>query len=771
MKTASCEAARFRVHGVVQGVGFRPFVYQLARTLRLTGWVRNDSQGVLIHVEGTPRRLERFASLLVRRAPAPASNISLARAPADLERHSRFRIMPSADHGAPIERVRVPLDRATCAACVRDVLNPGDRRREHALTTCTDCGPRYSIIERMPYDRAHTSMAGFSLCRACQAEYSNPDDRRFHAQPIACPKCGPQVTLCDDRGTECKRGSEAIRTAGNLLHEGRILALKGLGGFQLLVRADRSESVARLRARKGRPTKPFAIMVRSLTEAERLARISPTERRLLTDAANPIVVLAVLPKCRLAPEIAPRLNCVGLMLPTTPMHHLLLSDLPFPVVATSGNRGNEPIVLDEHAAVKDLAGIADAFLVHDRPIVRRVDDSVFRAPGDMPMAIRLARGYAPLILPAVESLARSMPPLLATGPQQKAALALWSGSQAVLSPHVGDLDAVGTQEAYRQLARELPALYGCEATAIICDQHPAYFTTRWANETGKPVVSVQHHHAHAVACMVEHDLLDREVLAFTWDGTGHGLDGTVWGGEVLRATVKDYRRVASLRPFPLPGGEAAIRQPARAALALCALVRGADGTCGDSVLIQRLGLTPDAARVLLRMTQRGVNTPWTSSVGRLFDAVSALVLGAGPVSYEGEAALWLEVAVDPRVDEAYSLPMCKDDKAIARADWGPLIGRVLDDLKRNVAAGVMAARFHNALAEWAAQVAALEAHSDVVLSGGCFQNCWLSVRVRSAIEKLGRHVYSHGRIPPGDGGLAAGQLAVGAALLASKPSR
>jgi hydrogenase maturation protein HypF len=448
------------------------------------------------------------------------------------------------------------------------------------------------------------------------------------------------------------------------------------------------------------------------------------------------------------------------------LHLLLLAELPFPVVATSGNRGSEPIMLDEHAAVQELAGIADAFVVHDRPILRRVDDSVMRVCGDQPVVMRLARGYAPLALPAIERFARSVPPFLATGPQQKATLALWSGSQAILSPHVGDLDNLATQEAYRALAGEFQDLYGCEIAAVICDQHPDYFSTRWAAELGKPVVPVQHHHAHAVACMVEHDLLDREVLAFAWDGTGFGPDGTVWGGEVLRANVRSYRRIASLRPFPLPGNEVAIRQPARIALAVCAEAQNGKPAWENLDLLKRLSLSSSVARVLLQMVKRGINTPRTSSIGRLFDAVAALVLGVAEVSYEGEAAVWLEAVVDPHVQEAYSMPMMVDDLGVSRADWRPMIARVLDDLKRDTARGVIAARFHNALVEWATAVATAEPSPDVVLSGGCFQNRWLAVRLREALERLSRRVYTHGLIPPGDGGLAAGQLAIGAAGLA-----
>jgi hydrogenase maturation protein HypF len=614
----------------------------------------------------------------------------------------------------------------------------------------------------MPYDRRETGMAGFPLCPDCEREYGSPECRRFHAQPVACGVCGPQVWLRDGKARTVQHGDEAIRGAAMQLRAGRVVAFKGLGGFQLLVRADTSEAVMVLRRRKGRPTKPLAVMVPDVMAAQRLVRLGAEEWQLLESPENPVVLLDRLSgtEARLAPEIAPHLHWVGLMLPTTPLHDLLLAELDFPVVATSGNLSEEPIQSDNDAGVARLVEVADVFLVHDRPIERRVDDSVVRVAAGGPVMIRLARGYAPLPLPALERWleARRTPPapVLAVGGQQKSAVALWTGTQAVLSPHVGDLDGPETRAAFTQLTVELTDLYGCGAERIACDLHPDYFSTRWAEGQGRPVLRVQHHHAHAAAVMAEHGLLGEEVLAFTWDGTGYGPDGTIWGGEVLRARVDGYERVASLRPFPLPGGETAVREPSRVALGMLAATFGEVAVLDDAELVGSLGLRPAHAKLLLRMILRNVNTPWTSSLGRLFDAVAALLLPIRRVSYEGEAAAWLESLADGSVGAGYEL----GSDASGRADWSGLVRAMLEDRRHGVSASVIAGRFHQAIADWASAVAGRHPGLPVVLGGGCFQNRLLLERTRSGLEAAGRRVYHGSRVPPGDGGLAVGQLAV-----------
>jgi hydrogenase maturation protein HypF len=780
---ASRAAVRLLVRGHVQGVGFRPYVFRLAQRFRLGGRVYNTVNGVVIELEGASEELIRFQERLVAEAPAAAIIDSLSRETAAPVGRSSFAIDPSDSSASP--QVRVPPDLAICAECRRDILDPLNRRQAYPFTNCTACGPRYSILYAMPYDRPATAMHLFPMCAACDAEYHNPDDRRFHAQPNACAACGPRVGLWDREGRLIAGSPTALVAAAKVLRQGQVVALKGLGGFQLLVRADQSEPVGRLRQRKGRPSKPLAVMVASLEAAEEIAALTPLERRLLQSPQNPIVLVqkrnhscdrftAAENKANVAAPVAPRLSTVGLFLPTTPLHHLLLAALDLPLVATSGNLTEGPIITDEREAVRRLAGVADAFLVHDRPIVRGVDDSVVRRIAGQAVTIRLARGLAPLPLPAVEALARTKacPPLLATGGHQKNALAIWTGTQAILAQHVGDLDNPETRSTFNRVAHDLAGLYQFAPVGLACDLHPDYYTTQWAFAQNKPLTQVQHHHAHAVACMVENNLLDREVLALTWDGTGYGTDGTIWGGEILRVACTGFRRVASLLPFPLPGGEAAIRRPSRTAFGLLWLLRGEEAVLQDSALHRLLDLSPREVRVLVGMIRQRLNTPWTSSMGRLFDAVAALVLGVHEVSYEGEAAAWLEATANPAVTEAYALPLCLPDTrepragdgAIARGDWRPMLSALLAEVASGIEAGVVAARFHNALAHWAAAVVARQPLREVVLSGGCFQNPLLTERVLEALAPSNCRVYLHSQIPPGDGGLAVGQLAVAMAL-------
>jgi hydrogenase maturation protein HypF len=774
------EAVRILVRGQVQGVGFRPYVYRLAQRFGLGGRVLNTINGVVIELEGMPENLAGFQECLINEAPEAAVIDDCTSVRTIPTGRSSFAIDASGPSTPP--QVRVPRDLATCFACREEIFDPANRRLGYPFTNCTACGPRYSILLAMPYDRPGTSMHRFQMCAECEVEYHNPGDRRFHAQPNACAACGPQMALWDGQGRKIADSGTATAAAAELLRLGQIVALKGLGGFQLLVRADRSDAVCRLRRLKHRPSKPLAVMVPSLEFAKTIAALDPQECELLESPQNPIVLvqkqrsnpnfrsLEGFGSLTLAPEVAPRVGTIGVFLPTTPLHHLLLAEVGLPLVATSGNRSEEPIVTDEHDVVARLSGIADAFLVHDRPIIRGLDDAVVRVITGQPVPFRLARGLTPLPLPALKTLAqqKSCPPFLATGGHQKTALAVWTGKQAILAQHIGDMDNVDTRTLFQHVVQDLGGLYQFEPAVLACDQHPDYFTTQWAFSQNKPVTQVQHHHAHAVACMAEHDLLHREVLAFTWDGTGYGPDGTIWGGEVLQANSTGFGRVASLLPFPLPGGEQAIRNPNRAAFGLLWSMLGADPVLQDSSLHRLLGLLPQEMRLLTAMIRRGINTPWTTSMGRLFDAVAALVLGAHEVSYEGEAGVWLEAVADPAVDDAYSLPLgppdgnepMAGDRTIPRGDWRPMLSAILKDLAANVGRGVIAAQFHNALAQWAAAVASMQPLRDVVLSGGCFQNRLLTERTVAALVHGNTRVYVHAQIPPGDGGLAVGQLAV-----------
>ena len=752
-------ARRIRIRGLVQGVGFRPSVHRLATALKLNGWICNDGAGVMIHLEGIKTALDAFTRRLPFAAPSAARIETIAEEAVVCEDVGDFRIRVEASTSATSILARVPTDRALCADCRTDVLEQANRRYRHPFASCTNCGPRYSILAEMPYERHHTSMEGFCLCGECRAEYEDPDNRRFHAEPIACPVCGPRVKSSDMAMTAVADEWKSLTAAAEALRAGWIVALKGLGGYQLLVRADDEDAVMRLRKRKHRPSKPFAVMVRSMEEAERIARVSLAERELLLGAENPIVVLAT--RKAIAPAVAPGLQQIGVFLPTTPLHLLLLSQLAFPLVATSGNQSEEPIAIDEIGRVS-LTTIADVFLDHDRPILRRVDDSVIRVIDERPMMIRLARGCAPCVLPALERWAAAsnfpIPPILAVGGQQKTALALWTGAQAILAQHLGDMDHPESRRAFACVAEDLTRLYRCEPRICAGDLHPDYFTTRWAQSAGQPFFQVQHHHAHAVACMVEHGLLGRDVLAVTFDGTGFGSDGTIWGGEILHASMSESHRIASLDLFALPGGEAAIHEPNRIALSLLAGTFGATGI--PAWLLDRLGLSAARSRALLTMTERSIHSPQTSSVGRLFDGVAALLLQAKEVSYEGEAALLLEDAVDPREESAYPIGVRVDDSGLQRGDWRPLTRCLLEDISSNVAVGICAARFHNALACWSAVIAASSPYEDVVLSGGCFQNAHLTRQTRLALDQLGKNVHVPSRIPANDGGLAVGQLAV-----------
>lgn len=785
----SREAIRINVRGQVQGIGFRPFVYRLAQEFRLGGSVRNAPSGVVIEAEGMREALAEFLGRITADAPASAVFDDVVSEAIALSDRFAFRVEPSDPHAPP--QARVPRDVATCEECRRDIVDPESRRRGYPFTSCTACGPRYSILEAMPYDRASTAMHVFGLCANCHDEFHSAEDRRFHAQANACAACGPHVALWDVEGRTVAECANAVASAAELLRSGLVVAIKGLGGFQLMVRADNAEAVRRLRMRKQRPSKPLAVMVASLEVAEQLVLLGPFERQLLLSPQNPIVLIGKRPSAagtaadgnldvEISAEVAPRINLLGLLLPTTPLHHLLLDAVGVPLVATSGNRSEESIVTDEHEATSRLAGIADAFLVHDRPIARGIDDSVVRVVAGQPVTIRLARGLAPLPLPALEAFAEAngCPPMLATGGHMKNAIAVWTGKQAVLAQHVGDLDCAETRSTFDKVAHDLCALFQFEPAHLACDLHPDYFTTRWAMQKQLPLTQVQHHHAHALSCMVEHNLLDRKVLALAWDGTGFGIDATIWGGEILRVSSRSCERAASLLPFPLPGGEQAIRHPARIAFGLCWLLRGEEAAMNDRRLLELLGLSTRETEMLAAMLRRGVNAPWTSSMGRLFDAVAALVLGARAASYEGELAERLEAAADPAVTEAYDLRslMIEEqgaqagDRTIARADWRPMLAAILIDLSAGVSASTIAARFHNALAGWAAQVAASQPLGEVVLSGGCWQNRLLAERTVLALASVGRQAYLHSQIPPGDGGLAVGQLAAALAHWTGKPS-
>ncbi len=718
-RATGAQRLRLVLHGAVQGVGFRPFVYRLARELGLTGWVLNSSAGLVVEVEGEAAELERFRQRLEAERP-PASYI-LAREQSWLpaKGYTEFRILPS-DEAAEKTAAVLP-DLATCRECLAEMLDPANRRYLYPFTNCTRCGPRYTIILDIPYDRPRTTMRGFTLCDDCRREYTDPADRRFHAQPNACPRCGPRLT------------ATVAQTAGELA-AGRIVALKGIGGFQLLVDARNEEAVQRLRRRKRREEKPFALMMPSLDMVRQYCVVSEAEAELLQSPAAPIVLLRPNGRPGIAPSVARSSPYLGVMLPYSPLHHLLMRAFPHPIVATSGNLSDEPIAIDNDEAVARLTGVADFFLMHDRPIARPCDDSVARVVRGRPSLVRRARGYAPLPI----ALDRELPPVLAVGGHLKNTVAIALRRQVILSQHVGDLDTLEARNAFERAIADLCRLYRFQPKLVACDLHPDYASTRWAARSGLPVVAIQHHQAHVAACAAENEIRE-PYLGVAWDGTGYGTDGVVWGGEFFLVEHGRFERVAHLRPFRLPGGEAAVREGWRAAASLRYETFGA-GAVGD---------TP-----LLRMLERGVNSPWTTSVGRLFDAVAAMAGVARENRFEGQAAMMLERAIGGlEDDEAYPMP---------HGDWRPLIEALEDDVRRGLPASRIALRFHNALVNWIVEVAARMGVRDVCLSGGVFQNGYLVERAAALLEARGHRVWTHQRVPPNDGGIALGQAVLAA---------
>lgn len=759
------ERLRLVVRGAVQGVGFRPFVYRLAHERRLRGWVHNSSHGVVIEVEGERAQLDDFRLALERERPPRAAIQGIEGSWLDPAGLPEFAIHESEASAHPTAVVMPDI--ALCESCRGELLDPNNRRYRYPFINCTNCGPRYSIIERLPYDRANTSMRDFVMCHACEREYHDPLDRRFHAEPNACPVCGPQVALRDATGAVVASRDAAVMAAANAIRAGQIVAVKGLGGFQLLVDATDDAAVRRLRERKHRDEKPFAIMCPDLECVQQHAVLGPDEARLLASPEAPIVLVtartgapALHPPFTLAPSVAPGSRQLGVMLPYTPLHVLLMRDLRRPIVATSGNHAEEPICIDEDEVVERLGGIADLFLVHNRPIVRHVDDSVVRVVRERPLMLRRARGYAPWPI----ELGHEAPPVAGLGAHLKNTVALSTGAHLVVSQHIGDLSTARALDAFHAALDSLSRLYEVTPEAVAVDLHPDYLSTQHGRASGLPVFGVQHHYAHLAACMADNDLTGT-VVGAVWDGSGYGADGTVWGGEFLRTTAHGFERVACLRPFRLPGGDTAVREPRRAALGLL-LARGGDALARWRAL-QPAAFTADEWRVLTQAAGRGLNAPVTSSIGRLIDAAVAIMGVRQVMHFEGQAAMQLEELVDAAVHEAYPFALAPAEPAWRLGsweapplvvDWAPLVDALLADVDAAAPVGTMAARLHNALAEMAAAVALALGESRLLLTGGCFQNRYLTEATAARLDTAGTRAYSHQRLPPNDGGIAAGQI-------------
>jgi hydrogenase maturation protein HypF len=844
------------IRGAVQGVGFRPFVFRLASELGLCGWVNNSPQGVFIEVEGPRTELEKFLLRLESEKPPRCFIQSLEATWLDVVGYADFEIRKSEIGGS--KTALVLPDIATCPDCLREIFDPTNRRFWYPFTNCTNCGPRFSIIESLPYDRASTSMKSFAMCPQCQAEYDDPTNRRFHAQPNACPVCGPRLELWNSTGVALSACDDALLAAAEAIRHGQIVAVKGIGGFHLMVAAHDEQVVRRLRERKHREEKPLAVMFPSLESVNAVCEVSPLEERLLRSPGAPIVLLRRLvrphprplpqerekhfavagefgravfivrphaksnkaeiarrtnklplraDKCplspgerarvrasveqtffQIAPSVAPGNPNLGAMLPYTPLHHLLLAELGFPVVATSGNLSDEPLCTDEREALERLRGIADVFLVHNRPIVRHVDDSIVRVMLDREMVLRRARGYAPLpVLLNSQLSTLNSQPVLAVGAHLKNSVALAVGNQVFISQHIGDLETEQASNAFRRVIADFERLYDSKPGVIAADLHPDYLSTKFALEcvarASLPAgsggilaasrnavqgcaansqagslcyVGVQHHIAHVLSCMAENEITP-PALGVSWDGTGYGLDGTIWGGEFFLVTDNNVERVAHLRPFRLPGGDKAVKEPRRAAAGLLYEKFGETAfECNELSSIAAFSSVELSA--VKAMLVRELNSPFCCSAGRLFDAVVSLVNLRQQIRFEGQAAMELEFALeDVRTDESYPMSLVTRDSSLL-LDWFPMIEMILADVKRGVSVGEISAKFHNALVETIVNVAKQVGQSRVVLSGGCFQNRYLTERTVKRLREEEFQPYWHQRVPTNDGGIALGQI-------------
>jgi hydrogenase maturation protein HypF len=809
--TANVSRLRLMVRGVVQGVGFRPFMFRLANELGLAGWVNNSPQGVAVELEGERGALENFLLRLEPEKPAHCVIQSVESSWLDAVGYDDFEIRES-DHAGAKSALVLP-DIATCPDCRREMFDPQNRRYLYPFINCTHCGPRFSIIESLPYDRANTSMRGFRMCPECRAEYENPRDRRFHAQPNACPVCGPHLELWSSSGETLLAFHEALLAAAQAIRRGNIVAVKGLGGFHLLVDARNETAVRRLRERKQREEKPFALMYPSLESVKAVCEVSPLEARLLGSPEAPIVLLRRIhwgtptdKRCQwmgnennqsvgifhlLADSVAPGNPNLGVMLPSNPLQHLLMSELKFPVIATSGNLRDEPICTDEDEALERLRGIADLFLVHNRLIVRHVDDSIMRVMLEREMVLRRARGFAPLPVsiggtsytsPQPQELAELVPSeiILAVGAHLKNAVALAVDKNVFISQHIGDLETEPAYAAFLRASADLPRLYDVEPQIVAADLHPDYLSTKYADEMGGRAertpgqklkqrvpakIEVQHHVAHVLSCIAENEV-ELPTLGVAWDGTGCGTDGSVWGGEFFRVTDKRVVRLAHFRPFRLPGGDKAIKEPRRVALGLLHELYGE--AAFEMNHLPPLREMPPIEKITLKgILQRRFNSPLTSSVGRLFDAVASLGNLRQQIRFEGQAAMELEFACENfPTDEVYNFQITNGrseltvggQKSPTILDWSPMINEILSDTVGGVPAGKISAKFHNTLVEVLLAVARHSGETRVVLSGGCFQNRYLTERAVTRLREEHFRPYWHQRVPPNDGGIALGQI-------------
>lgn len=790
------------IRGAVQGVGFRPFVYRIATEMALPGWVLNSPQGVFIEVEGKKDLLDMFIFRLQTETPPRAFIQSLEFSFLDPIGFKIFEIRESDFSGK--KTALVMPDIATCPDCLNEIFDSSNRRYLYPFTNCTNCGPRFSIIKALPYDRANTSMNEFEMCPECKAEYENPNDRRFHAQPNACPVCGPQLELWDNEGNKIAEKNEAIKLTSQAILEGKTIAVKGLGGFHIIVDARNEDAVKRLREKKHREEKPFALMFPSFEAIKKECEINELETRLLVSPESPIVLVnkkLVIdtdplktasrldnfsifqnPDSQIAPSVAPNNPYFGVMLPYTPLHHILMKELGFPIVATSGNISDEPICIDEHEALNRLHAIADLFLVHNRPIVRHVDDSIVRIILGRELVTRRARGYAPL---PIQVKTNSASPVLAVGAHLKNTIALNTDNNIFISQHIGDLETSEALNAFRKVISDFQTLYETKPDRVACDLHPDYLSTQYARISRKELFGIQHHYAHVAACMAENQI-EGELLGVSWDGTGLGTDNTIWGGEFLISTETSFERVATFKQFLLPGGEKAIKEPRRAGIGLLYAIM-AESSFNQMDIETIKAFTKSELDLIKQMLTNKTNTPLTSSVGRLFDGVASLTGLRQHMSFEGQAAMELEyLTMQSNTDEIYSfsvdginvtkdklsLPKAQSqittgdsqrskepiNKSLMAIDWSATIKEIINDVRHHVPTYNISRKFHNTLTEIIITIAKKVGLPKVILTGGCFQNRYLTELTVKRLFEEGFKPYWHQRIPPNDGGISLGQI-------------
>ncbi len=750
------ERVKIEIRGTVQGVGFRPFIYKIANELLLKGFVQNSTSGVTIECEGPRETLEVFIDRIRLEKPKISFISNFEYSFLEPIGYEDFKIVNSRKE-TEINAFILP-DISTCPDCLKEMFDPKDRRYLYPFINCTNCGPRYSIIEELPYDRCNTTMKHFKMCKICEEEYNNPLDRRYHAQPIACPECGPHIELWDKHGNLVTKYYEAIIETASKVMEGNIVAIKGIGGFQLIADACDDDVVKNLRKRKHRIEKPFALMFPDLITLKEVCLVNPAEERLLLSNESPIVLLKRKPTEKSQPSnlVAPDNPYLGVMLPYSPLHHLLMKELKIPIIATSGNISEEPMCVDEYEALERLGNIADYFLVHNRPIARYVDDSIARVIQGKVMIVRRARGYAPFPL-EIKNQPEDIKTktVFAVGGYLKNTVAIKKGDNVFISQHIGDLSNEKSILAFQKTLEDFQQIYKSNSSFFVADAHPDYYSTQYAKSKSKHILTIQHHVAHAASCREENQVTGN-ALAVVWDGTGYGTDGTVWGGEFFICNEHSCIRIGHFRKFPLPGGEQAIREPRRSAFGMLWEIYGNSFSEVNIPFIKFFN--KDEIKLIYKMLEQKINCPFTSSVGRIFDSVASILNLRQKINFEGQAAMMLEFISDSNTEDFYNFDIIKNE--IFVIDWEPILESVVNDLNNGSPKSIIAAKFHNTLVEIILTISKLFAEErKVLLSGGCFQNSYLLEKTIKKLEKHNFKVFWHQKIPTNDGGISYGQIA------------